>query len=203
MRGDVTNRRALGIGVAPDCQQQLVLSGCEARRCGLSLAPAQEPAQSGAQLKQRLVVGVLKVHIVLRYRHPIYQATRTDGRRTLVSAQTAYKTAPGDQAVRRISGVEQLLEIPRKLHVGRFSEGIEQLPEIRRKLHLGRFSEGIEQLPKKAGKPRAGRFSQGIEQLPEGAKRLRRGSFADRYEEVRQRGRRGRRQALMRDGRTS
>jgi hypothetical protein len=113
-----------------------------------------------------------------------------DGRRTLVSAQTAHEAAREDQPVRRVSGVEHLRQI-RKQHVGRFSHGVEQLPEIPGKLHVGRFSEGIEQLPERAGKPHAGRFSQGIEQLPEAANTLRRGSFADGYEEVRARRSRG------------
>jgi hypothetical protein len=42
--GDLANRRSAWIGMTADGEQELVLSGCEARRSGLCLAPTQEPS---------------------------------------------------------------------------------------------------------------------------------------------------------------
>jgi hypothetical protein len=54
--GDIPDGRSARVAVTADGEQQLVLGRCEA--CGLSvlLAPAQEPAQTGAQLEQAPVV---------------------------------------------------------------------------------------------------------------------------------------------------
>ena len=54
--GDVADRRPARVAVAADGEQQLVLGGREARGLGVLLAPAQEAAQTGAQLQQPSVV---------------------------------------------------------------------------------------------------------------------------------------------------
>lgn len=69
--GNLPDGRPLRVGVAPDCQEELVLDRREAHALGLSFAPAQEPAQSRPQLEKCLIVGILDSHIVLRYRYAI------------------------------------------------------------------------------------------------------------------------------------
>jgi hypothetical protein len=104
-----------------------------------------------------------------------------DTRRVLVIEHKAYDAVRDIRARcrRRFStGIEQLPETARKLHVGRFSVGSEQLPETARKLRVGRFSEGSEQLPSTARRLGVGRFSEGVEQT---RRKLRRGSFADGF----------------------
>jgi hypothetical protein len=65
--GQVANRGSLVAGVTANRQQQLVLGGCQPGRVGLLIAPAQEAAQSGAQLQQMLEVRFGERNIVLRY----------------------------------------------------------------------------------------------------------------------------------------
>lgn len=48
--GNIAERRPARVGMAPNREQELVLSRCEAGRLRLPLAPTQEPAQAGAQL---------------------------------------------------------------------------------------------------------------------------------------------------------
>ncbi len=55
---ELSHRRGLVTGRAPDREQELVLRGREARRRRLLLAPAQEPPQLPAELEQPRVVAV-------------------------------------------------------------------------------------------------------------------------------------------------
>lgn len=55
---DITNGGALGVVVAADGEQKLVLSGGEADSRRLAPAPSQEPAEAGAELEKAPVLGV-------------------------------------------------------------------------------------------------------------------------------------------------
>ena len=54
--GDVADGRSARVVMTADGEQQLVLGRGEARGLGVLLAPAQEPAQTGAQLEEPPVV---------------------------------------------------------------------------------------------------------------------------------------------------
>jgi hypothetical protein len=54
--GDIADRWSVLIAVTADREQELVLGGRQAGGLGVLLAPAQEPAQAGAELEQPSVV---------------------------------------------------------------------------------------------------------------------------------------------------
>lgn len=67
---EVTDRRAGGIGVSANGQQQLMLSWRQSRGPCLSLAPTEKAAQPGPELEQMLEVTLVEQHIAIRYRMP-------------------------------------------------------------------------------------------------------------------------------------
>jgi len=67
--GDVADRRRRRARVTANGEQELVLSGSQADRRRLLLAPAEETTKSVAELEQPLVVGIRQGgHAVRRYR---------------------------------------------------------------------------------------------------------------------------------------
>ena len=60
--GHLADGRAAAVGVPADGQQQLVLRRRQSGGLRLLLAPAEEPAQSGPQRQQILVVGIPQTH---------------------------------------------------------------------------------------------------------------------------------------------
>ena len=60
--GHFADGGAPAVRMPPHGQQELVLRRCQTRRLRLLLAPAEEPAQSGAQRQQVLVVGISENH---------------------------------------------------------------------------------------------------------------------------------------------
>ena len=54
---DITDRWPGRIWVSFDCEQQLVLRGCDAGGSGLMLAPVQKAPEAGAEREQALEIG--------------------------------------------------------------------------------------------------------------------------------------------------